>query len=90
MIKRIGIAALAAFISSAALAQEPPAYVAPPPPGDAKTTIISGVLMLVNGIIMQEADRRHQECATFVAGLNEDGFPIFRRVCRLHGPPNPN
>ena len=59
-------------------------YVAPPPTGDAKSTIISGILMIVNGAIMAEADRRHQECATFVSGLQPNGFPIFREACRVH------
>ena len=63
----------------------PPPYVAAPPPAaDAKSTIISGVLMIVNGVIMSEADRRHQPCATFVAGLQRDGFPIFRQACRTN------
>ena len=60
-----------------------PYVAAPPPTGDAKSTIISGILMIVNGVIMSEADRRHQQCATFVTGLQQNGFPIFRQVCRL-------
>jgi hypothetical protein len=40
--------------------------------------------MIVNGAIMAEADRRHQECATFVSGLQPNGFPIFREACRIH------
>ena len=60
----------------------PPSFAAPPPTGDAKSTIVGGILMIVNGIIMSEADRRHQDCATFVTGLNPQGFPIFRHACR--------
>ena len=61
----------------------PPPYVAAPPPtGDAKSTIIGGILMIVNGVIMSEADRRHQQCATFVTGLQQNGFPILRQACR--------
>ena len=60
----------------------PPYVAAPPPTGDAKSTIISGILMVVNGVIMSEADRRHQQCATFVTGLQQNGFPIFRQACR--------
>jgi hypothetical protein len=60
-----------------------PYVAAPPPTGDAKSTIISGILMIVNGVIMSEADRRHQQCATFVTGLQQNGFPIFRQACRL-------
>ena len=71
------------LLSRAAIAGEPPSYAAPPPTGDPKSTIISGLLMIVNGIIMSEADRRHQECATFVHGLDRNGFPIFREHCRL-------
>jgi hypothetical protein len=84
----IAIAALA-LTAAGALAQEaapetlPAPYIAAPrPAADAKTTIISGILMIVNGVIMSEADRRHQQCATFVAGLQQDGFPIFRQACR--------
>jgi len=60
-----------------------PYVAAPTPTGDAKSTIISGILMIVNGVIMSEADRRHQQCATFVTGLQQNGFPIFRQACRL-------
>jgi hypothetical protein len=41
------------------------------------------MLMIVNGVIMAEADRRHQDCATFVSGLDPQGFPIFRHACRI-------
>jgi hypothetical protein len=78
------------LLSRAAIAGEPPGYTAPPPTGDAKSTIIGGILMIVNGAIMAEADRRHQECATFVAGLNHNGFPIFRQACRIHDERSPD
>jgi hypothetical protein len=78
------------LLSRAAIAGEPPSYAAPPPTGDPKSTIISGILMIVNGAIMAEADRRHQECATFVAGLNRNGFPIFRQACRIHDERSPD
>jgi hypothetical protein len=78
----VSIAVILSFWSSAAMATDPPRYVAPPPTGDPKSTIISGVLMIVNGFIMSEADRRHQACATFVTGLDRNGFPLFREVCR--------
>jgi hypothetical protein len=68
--------------SPAATAADSPRYVAPPPTGDPQSTIISGILMIVNGVIMSEADRRHQECATFVTGLHQNGLPIFRQACR--------
>jgi hypothetical protein len=82
MSKIASIAVMASLLSSAASAAEPPRYVAPPPQGDSKSTIISGILMVVNGFIMSEADRRHQPCATFVAGLDRNGFPLFRHACR--------
>ena len=53
------------------------------PTGDPKSTIISGILMVVNGFIMSEADRRHQACATFVTGLDQNNFPLFRQACRV-------
>jgi hypothetical protein len=65
------------------LAADAPAYVAPPPTGDPKSTIVSGILMIVNGVIMAEADRRHQDCATFASGLDPRGFPMFRHACRI-------
>jgi hypothetical protein len=81
--KRTGIVAvILSLLSGAAAAVEPPRYVAPPPEGDSKSTVIRGILMIVNGIIMSEADRRHQPCATFVAGLDRNGFPLFRHACR--------
>jgi hypothetical protein len=67
-------------------ASPPPYVAAPAPTGDAKSTIVSGILMIVNGVIMSEADRRHQQCATFIAGLQRDGFPIFRQACRTSAP----
>ena len=67
----------------AAAADDAQRYVAPPPTGDPQSTIVSGILMIVNGVIMAEADRRHQECATFVSGLHRNGFPIFRQACRI-------
>jgi hypothetical protein len=85
MASPISVAVVLLSLSTAALAEDSPPYVAPPPTGDAKSTIISGVLMIVNGVIMSEADRRHQECATFVSGLDKQGFPIFRHVCRVPG-----
>src|SRR3974377_1130804 len=72
------------ILSTVAAAADEQRYVAPPPTGDPKSTIISGILMIVNGAIMAEADRRHQECATFVSGLHQNGFPIFREACRTH------
>jgi hypothetical protein len=84
MSRFISVAIILSLWSAAAMATEPlPRYVAPPPIGDSKSTIISGVLMIVNGFIMSEADRRHQACATFVAGLDRNGFPLFREVCRM-------
>ena len=59
----------------------PPYIAAPAPAADPKSTILAGILMIVNGVIMSEADRRHQECATFVTGLHPNGLPIFRQVC---------
>jgi hypothetical protein len=79
----IGVAVILLSLSTAAMATDSPRYVAPPPTGDSKSTIISGILMIVNGFIMAEADRRHQECATFVAGVDRNGFPHFRQACRL-------
>jgi hypothetical protein len=79
MIRIIGLAVVFISLSKIALAADAPAYVAPPPTGDAKSTIVSGVLMIVNGVIMAEADRRHQDCAT----LDPRGFPIFRHACRI-------
>ncbi len=79
----IGLAVLLVSLSKIALAAEAPAYAAPPPTGDPKSTIVSGILMIVNGVIMAEADRRHQDCATFVAGLDPRGFPVFRYACRV-------
>ena len=78
----IGLAAIMS-LSSVAVAADSPRYVAPPPTGDPKSTIVSGILMIVNGVIMSEADRRHQECATFVTGLHQNGFPIFHQACRV-------
>jgi hypothetical protein len=83
MASLISVAVVLLSLSTVALAEDAPSYVAPAPTGDAKSTIISGVLMIVNGVIMSEADRRHQECATFVSGLDQQGFPLFRRVCRV-------
>ena len=83
MLRIIAVAAICSSLTTAALAESAPPYAAPPPTGDAKSTIICGLLMSVNGIIMSEADRRHQECATFVHGLDRNGFPIFREHCRL-------
>jgi hypothetical protein len=83
----LALTATAARAQDPATEPSPPPYVAAPAPaGDAKSTIISGILMIVNGVIMSEADRRHQECATFVAGLQRDGFPIFRQACRTSAP----
>jgi hypothetical protein len=79
----IGVAVILLSLSGVALATDSPRYVAPPPTGDPNSTIISGILMIVNGFIMSEADRRHQACATFVSGLDQNGFPHFRRACRL-------
>src|ERR1700682_2929392 len=80
----LSLSAVAARAESpAAAAPAPPRYAAPPPMGDPKSTIISGILMIVNGVIMSEADRRHQDCATFVTGLQHNGFPIFRQACRV-------
>jgi hypothetical protein len=79
----ISLAVILSLWPVAAMAMDPPPhYAAPPPTGDSKSTIISGVLMIVNGFIMSEADRRHQACATFVTGLDRNGFPLFREVCR--------
>jgi hypothetical protein len=83
MIRMAGIAVIASLLSSAAMATEPPRYVAPPPGGDPQSTIVSGILMIVNGVIMSEADRRHRPCATFVTGLDRNGFPQFREACRV-------
>lgn len=83
MIRIIGLAVVLISLSKIALAADAPAYVAPPPTGDAKSTIVSGMLMIVNGVIMAEADRRHQDCATFVSGLDPRGFPMFRHACRI-------
>ena len=83
MIRIIGLAVVLISLSKIALAADDPAYVAPPPTGDPKSTIVSGILMIVNGVIMAEADRRHQDCATFVAGLDPRGFPMFRHACRI-------
>ncbi len=83
MARIISLAVILSVLSGAAMATESPRYAAPPPTGDAKSTIISGILMIVNGVIMSEADRRHQECATFVTGLHQNGFPIFRQACRV-------
>jgi hypothetical protein len=83
MTRIIGLAVALVSLSKIALAADAPAYVAPAPTGDAKSTIVSGILMIVNGAIMAEADRRHRECATFVAGLDPRGFPIFRQACRM-------
>jgi hypothetical protein len=69
--------------SVVAAADDAQRYVAPPPTGDPQSTIVSGILMIVNGVIMAEADRRHQECATFVSGLHQNGFPVFRHACRI-------
>ena len=82
MSKIASVAVIVTLLSSAAMAAETPRYVAPPPQGDSKSTVISGILMIVNGVIMSEADRRHQACATFVAGLDQNGFPLFRHACR--------
>jgi hypothetical protein len=78
----ISLAVILSLWSGAAMAMDPLPHYAPPPTGDSKSTIISGVLMIVNGFIMSEADRRHQACATFVTGLDRNGFPLFREVCR--------
>jgi hypothetical protein len=83
MTRIIGLAVVLMSLSKIALAADAPAYVAPPPTGDAKSTIVSGMLMIVNGVIMAEADRRHQDCATFVSGVDPRGFPIFRHACRI-------
>jgi hypothetical protein len=83
MIRIIGLAVVLISLSKITLAADDPAYVAPPPTGDAKSTIVSGILMIVNGVIMAEADRRHQDCATFVSGLDPRGFPMFRHACRI-------
>ena len=83
MASLISVAVVLLSLSTVALAEDAPSYVAPRPTGDAKSTIISGALMIVNGIIMSEADRRHSECATFVSGLDKQGFPLFRRLCRV-------
>jgi hypothetical protein len=79
----IGVAAMLLSLSTVAMATDSPRYVAPPPTGDPKSTIISGILMVVNGFIMSEADRRHQACATFVTGLDQNNFPLFRQACRV-------
>jgi hypothetical protein len=81
MIRIIALAVVLISLSKITLAADAPAYVAPPPTGDPKSTIVSGIL--INGVIMAEADRRHQDCATFVSGLDPRGFPIFRHVCRI-------
>jgi hypothetical protein len=83
----IGVAVVLLSLSTVANAEntatDSPRYVAPPPTGDPQTTIIGGILMIVNGVIMSEADRRHQPCATFVTGLDRNGFPLFRQACRV-------
>ncbi len=82
-IAALSLSAIAAHAEGpAATAADSPRYVAPPPTGDPKSTIISGILMIVNGVIMSEADRRHQERATFVTVLNQNGLPILRQACR--------
>jgi hypothetical protein len=83
MARIIGVAVILLSLSTAAMATDSPRYVAPPPAGDSKSTIISGILMIVNGFIMAEADRRHQACATFVTGIDRNGLPHFRQACRL-------
>jgi hypothetical protein len=83
MVRIIGLAVVLISLSKITLAADAPAYVAPPPTGDPKSTIVSGILMIVNGVIMAEADRRHQDCATFVSGLDPRGFPMFRHACRI-------
>jgi hypothetical protein len=93
MVPLVAITIVALSLTATAARAEDPApetpaapYVAAPAPtGDARSTIISGILMIVNGVIMSEADRRHQQCATFVAGLQQNGFPIFRQACRVSG-----
>jgi hypothetical protein len=79
----VGVAVILSSLSTVAMATDSPPYAAPPPTGDPKSTIISGILMIVNGFIMSEADRRHQACATFVTGLDRNGFPLFRQACRV-------
>ena len=83
MFRIVSIAVVLSSLSTIAMATEPPPrYTTPPPGADAQSTIVAGFLMIVNGIIMQEADRRHQDCATYVTGLHRNGFPIFREACR--------
>jgi hypothetical protein len=77
MIRIIGLAVVLISLSKITLAADDPAYVAPPPTGDPKSTIVSGILMIVNGIIMAEAGRRHQDCATLVSGWTRVGFRCF-------------
>ena len=83
MIRIIALAVVLISLSKITLAADAPAYVAPPPTGDPKSAIVSGILLIVNGVIMADADRRHQGCATFVSGLDPRGFPIFRHACRI-------
>jgi hypothetical protein len=84
MIRIISIAGILSFLSTIALATEPPPrYTTPTPGADPQSTIVAGFLMIVNGLIMQEADRRGQDCATYVTGLHRNGFPIFKEACRM-------
>jgi hypothetical protein len=85
-IAALGLSATTARAEDPAETSPAPYLAAPAPAADAKSTIVSGILMIVNGVIMSEADRRHQQCATFVAGLHRDGFPIFRQACRTSAP----
>ena len=55
----------------------------PPPAQDPKSVIVTGVLMIVNGFLVQEADRRNQNCVTYITGLNPDGFPLFHKACKV-------
>ena len=55
----------------------------PPPVQDPKSVIVTGILMIVNGILVQEADRRNQSCVTYITGLDPRGFPLFRKACKV-------
>jgi hypothetical protein len=73
------------LLISGALAQEAPRYPSPRPTQDPKENIIGGILLAINGLILQDANRRGAQCTTFIEGLSADGFPMFKRVCRAAG-----
>lgn len=65
MIRIIGLAVVLISLSKITLAADDPAYVAPPSTGDPKSTIVSGILMIV---VRVAKNKSHSHFGTFRHG----------------------